>query len=53
VVLTLDVDSPLVGAQAKRLEGALLAERLGLVDELVAAVVAGTGVALGVLVCGG
>jgi hypothetical protein len=52
-VLTLDVDSPLVGAQAKRLEGALLAERLGLVDKLVAAVVAGTGVALGVLVCGG
>jgi hypothetical protein len=51
MILTLDVDSPLIRAQAERLEGALLAERLGLVDELVAAVVASAGVALGVLVC--
>jgi hypothetical protein len=50
---TLDVDSPLVRVEAESLEGPLLAERLGLVNELVAAVVASAGVALGVLVCGG
>ena len=46
----LDVDAPLLGVEAEGLEGALLAQDLGLVDELVAAVVAGPGVALAVLV---
>jgi len=50
---TLHVDAPVLGVQVKRLEGALLAQALRLVDELVAAIVPGTGVALGVLVCSG
>ena len=51
--LTLHVDAPVLVVQVKRLEGALLAQALRLVDELVAAIVPGTGVALGVLVCRG
>ena len=46
----LDVDTPLSGVEAKGLESALLASELNLVNVLVAAVVAGAGVALGVLV---
>lgn len=46
----LDVDTPFGGVEAEGLEGALLAEQLDLVDVLVAAVVAGAGLALGVLV---
>lgn len=46
----LDVDTPLLRVQAKRLKRALLAEKLYGVNLLVAAIVAGTGVALGVLV---
>ena len=47
----LDVDAPLCGVEVEGLEGALLAQQLVLVCVLVAAVVAGAGVALGVLVC--
>jgi len=46
----LNVDTPLGRVEVECLEGALLAEVLDLVDVLVAAVVASTGVALGVLV---
>lgn len=46
----LDVDTPLVGVEVEGLEGTLLAQQLDLVNVLVAAVVAGAGVALGVLV---
>ena len=46
----LHVDAPLVILQAERLQRALLAQALRLVDELVAAVVALAGQALGVLV---
>ena len=46
----LDVDAPLVILEPERLERAPLAQALGLVDELVAAVVALAGKALGVLV---
>lgn len=49
-VRTLDIDTPLRGIQVKCLQGPLLAEALGLVDELVATVVSCTGVALRVLV---
>lgn len=47
---TLNIDTPPVRLQAESLEGTLLAEKLDGVDVLVATVVAGTGVALGVLV---
>jgi hypothetical protein len=46
----LDVDTPLLVVETKSLEGALLAEKLDGVNVLVTAVVAGTGVALRVLV---
>lgn len=46
----LDVDTPLGGVEAEGLKGALLAEELDPVNVLVAAVVAGAGLALGVLV---
>jgi hypothetical protein len=46
----LDVDTPLLGVDVEGLEGTLLAEKLDLVDVLVAAIVTGTGVTLGVLV---
>lgn len=46
----LDVDAPLCGVEVEGLEGALLAEELVLVSVLVAAVVAGAGVPLRVLV---
>jgi hypothetical protein len=44
------VDTPLLRVQTKRLQSALLAQQLNRVDVLIAAIVAGTGVALGVLV---
>lgn len=47
---TLDVDAPLIGRDAKGLERAVLAQPLGLVNVLVAAVVPRAGVPLGVLV---
>ena len=46
----LDVDAPLLGVEAVGLEGTGLTERLDLVDDLVAAVVAGARQTLGVLV---
>merc|ERR1712010_331452 len=46
----LDVDAPLFGVQPEGLEGPLLAEALGHIDELVSAVVPRAGVALRVLV---
>jgi len=46
----LHVDAPLVGVQAVRGERALLAEGLDLVDDLITAIVALAGEALGVLV---
>jgi hypothetical protein len=46
----LHVDTPFLRVQSKRLECALLAEELDGVNVLVTAVVAGAGVALGVLV---
>lgn len=46
----LDIDAPLLRVEAECLERALLAQQLDRVNVLVAAVVAGTGVALGVLV---
>lgn len=46
----LDVDAPLGGVEVKGLESALLAEQLDLVNVLVATVVAGARLALGVLV---
>ena len=46
----LDVDTPLSGVEAKGLESALLASELNLVNVLVAAVVAGAGVAFRVLI---
>mmetsp|Transcript_11909 Transcript_11909/g.50035 ORF Transcript_11909/g.50035 Transcript_11909/m.50035 type:complete len:337 (-) Transcript_11909:50-1060(-) len=46
----LDVDPPLLGIQTERLQRALLAQRLGLIDELVPAVVPRARVSLGVLV---
>lgn len=44
------VDTPLLRVQTEGLEGTLLAEQLDRVDVLVATVVSGTGVTLGVLV---
>ena len=49
-LLTLDVDAPFLGRHLERLEGALLAQPLGLVDELVATVVPRPRVPLRVLV---
>lgn len=49
--LALHVNGPLLLVEAKSLQGALLAEPLGLVDELVAAVVASSRIALGVFIC--
>ena len=46
----LNVDTPLLRVDVEGLESSLLAEQLNLVDVLVAAVVPGAGVALGVLV---
>ena len=46
----LDVDTPLLGVNVEGLESTLLAEELDLVDVLVATIVTGTGVTLGVLV---
>lgn len=46
----LDVDAPLLRVETKGLESTPLAEQLDLVNVLVATVVAGAGVALGVLV---
>lgn len=46
----LDVDTPLLRVEVEGLEGALLAEQLNLVDELITTVVASSGVALRVLV---
>lgn len=46
----LDVDTPLGRVEVEGLEGSPLAEELDLVDVLVTSVVAGAGVALGVLV---
>jgi hypothetical protein len=46
----LDVDAPLLRVQAECLESALLAQKLDGVNVLVSAVVAGAGVALGVLI---
>jgi len=46
----LDVDAPLGRVEVEGLEGTLLAEELDLVDVLVAAIVAGAGETLGVLV---
>jgi hypothetical protein len=46
----LNVDTPLGRVDVERLKAAVLAQGLDLVDVLVAAIVAGTGVALGVLV---
>lgn len=46
----LNVDAPLRGVQIERVEGALLAERLDLVDVLVTSVVPGRRVALRILV---
>jgi hypothetical protein len=49
----LDVDTPLGGVEAESLEGTLLAGDLNGIDVLVATVVTGTGVTLGVLVAHG
>jgi len=46
----LDVDTPLLGVEVEGGESTLLAEKLNLVNVLVASVVAGTGITLGVLV---
>lgn len=46
----LDVDTPLLGVEVEGLESTLLAEKLDLVDVLVATIVTSTGVTLGVLV---
>jgi hypothetical protein len=46
----LDVDSPLLGVQTEGIESTLLAKQLNLINVLVTAIVAGAGVALGILV---
>lgn len=46
----LDVDTPLLGIQSKSLEGTLLAKKLYGINVLIATVVTGTRVSLGVLV---
>ena len=48
---TLDVDTPRLGVKAKRLEGALLAEAFGLINELVAAIISSAWVSFGIFVC--
>ena len=48
---TLDVDTPLCGVEVEGGEGSLLAEALGLVDELVSAVVSRTWISFRVFVC--
>lgn len=47
---TLDIDTPLLRVDVEGLEGTALAEKLDLVDVLVATIVTSTGVTLGVLV---
>ena len=47
---TLDVDTPLLGIQVKGFKGTLLTKQLDLINVLVAAIVPGTGIALGILV---
>jgi hypothetical protein len=49
-MLTLYVDTPFLRVQTKGLEGTLLTESLGLVDELVSAVVTCSGISFRVLV---
>lgn len=49
---TLDVDTPLCGVEVESGKRALLAEALGLVDELVSAVVSRAWVSFRVFVCG-
>lgn len=46
----LDIDTPLLAVEVEGLKSTLLAEKLDLVDVLVAAIVTGAGVTLGVLV---
>lgn len=46
----LDIDTPLLRVDVEGLEGSCLAKKLDLIDVLVATIVSGTGVALGVLV---
>ena len=50
-LVTLDVDAPFLRAEVEGLERALLAETLGLVDELVSSIVSLTRVPFRVLVC--
>ena len=50
-LLTLNVHAPLLRAEVERLERALLAEALGLVDEFVSSIVSLTRVPFRVLVC--
>lgn len=50
-MLTLDVDAPVILLELEGLQGPLLAEALGLVDELIAAVVSCSRVPLRILVC--
>lgn len=50
-ILTLNINAPFLRAKVERLERALLAETLGLVDELVASIVSLTRVPFRVLVC--
>lgn len=49
-LLTLDIDAPGLGVKAEGLEGAMLAEKLGLIDELISAIVTGTWITFRVLV---
>ena len=48
---SLYIDSPLFWVQSEGLQGTTLGKKLDLVDELIAAIVASTGVPLRVLVC--
>lgn len=50
-LLTLNVNAPFLRAEVEGLERALLAETLGLVDELVSSIVSLTRVPFRVLVC--
>lgn len=50
MLLTLYIDAPVFGIKTESLKGALLAKSLRLVNEFVSSIVAGTRVALGVLV---
>jgi hypothetical protein len=49
-MLTLYVDTPFFGVQAKCLKSALLTQSLGLIDVFVAAIVSRAWIAFGVLV---